>query len=280
MNSIAKKNNSMKPFKQLWQEKEMNCRLGTTSFVIPGEIISNLKYLKDIVENVEVILFESEGFSNIPTTSDILEMGIIARDSGLTFTIHLPRYGCACNPDRGNMEKSLEKWLRVIDLLEALSPLGWIVHLEDSPGLNPPRDSWPSRDGWMDQCGKAIDKLCNRIEPDLLCVKTLNTGFNRLRSLVDEKKCSICLDIGHLQSTGHDVAGWLDECLAISRIIHLHGVRDDGRENLDLGYLETGLLDDLVTGLKMDSNFSRILTLEVFSRKDLEKSMNVLNSVI
>ncbi len=274
MSSVAAKTEKNKSFRQIWREKNMKCRIGTTSHIIPGEIISNLKFLKDIVENVEVVLFESDAFSNLPAKTDVLEMGIIAREAELTFTVHLPQNNFAGAANEGVRKKAVEKWLRIIDLMEDLSPFGWVVHLNDPTGSDP---SW---DRWQNQWSKTFEQLFARIEPDLLCIRTLNGGFDKIWSIVEAKSSSICLDIGHLQAIGQEIGACPDAWLDRSRIIHLHGVRDDGRENLDLGYLKTSLLDDLFDVLKANGDLSRILTLEVFSRKDLEKSMYVLNEVI
>jgi hypothetical protein len=41
-------------------------RLGTSSYIIPDEILPNIQYLKDLVDDVEIVLFESDEYSNIP----------------------------------------------------------------------------------------------------------------------------------------------------------------------------------------------------------------------
>ena len=68
----------------------MPCRLGTTSYIVPDEILPNLRFLADRVDDVELVLFESDEYSNLPTKSDVAEMGRIANDNDLTFTVHLP----------------------------------------------------------------------------------------------------------------------------------------------------------------------------------------------
>jgi len=42
-------------------------RIGTTSYIIPDEIIPNVRFLAARVEDVELVLFEAdEGMNNLP----------------------------------------------------------------------------------------------------------------------------------------------------------------------------------------------------------------------
>ena len=45
-------------------------RFGTTSYIIPADILSNVRYLAGKVRDVELVLFEIDGGpSNLPTLS-------------------------------------------------------------------------------------------------------------------------------------------------------------------------------------------------------------------
>jgi len=276
----------MKDFKTIWQNAGIACRIGTTSYIIPADIIPNLLFLKDIVEDVELVLFESDEFSNLPSKTDVREMGRIAEDAGLSFTVHLPLDalpGAAREKDRN---QSAEKWLRVMDRMEPLLPFGWVVHLNDppetplnSPAGRPttPQSSW---DNWLGQCGKTIDALISRTKPENLCIETLSYDFGRVFPLVVEKDCSVCIDIGHLLMTRRDVPACLDAWLDQTRIIHLHGVREDGRDHVNLSHFDRELLYRIVAAVKTRSTVNRVLTLEIFSRGDLETSLSVLKETL
>ncbi len=288
----------MKGFKQTWRQAGMPCRIGTTSYIIPADILPNLEFLKDIVEDVELVLFESDEFSNLPSKADVREMGRIAEGAGLSFTVHLPLDAFPGAADENQRKKSAEKWLRVMDLTEPISPFGWVVHLNDPPIMLPPGGSagisfdmgdhtvetesgqGPSWAHWLGQCGKTLDALISRTEPRLLCVETLSYDFNRVLPLVMEKNCAICIDIGHLVLTGRDIAACLDAWLARARIIHLHGVNSEGRDHVHVGHLDAGLLEGIINALKADGSVQRVLTLEIFSRDDLERSFSVLKAAI
>jgi len=266
----------MAKFKKAWRRKGMNCRIGTTSYIIPGDIIPNLQFLKHAVENIELIIFDSDGRSNLPSKSSILEMSIIARDNGLTFTVHLPVNPHAGSTSETKREKGVEKWMEITDRMESLLPLGWIVPLREN---RLPAEQWCTG-RWVDQCAKTIDLLIESIEPESLCIESTALECEAAEHLVDAKNCSVCIDIGYMLRTGQDIHACLEKWFDRTRIIHLHGVRSDGRDHVDLGYMKTELLDSLCTGLKNGGGAPRVLTLDMFSRKDLEKSMHVLQEVI
>ena len=39
-------------------------RLGTTSYIIPADILPNVRYLADKVDDIELVLFEADDYSN------------------------------------------------------------------------------------------------------------------------------------------------------------------------------------------------------------------------
>ena len=65
-------------------------RLGTSSYIIPADIIPNVDYLKDKVDDIELVLFESKEASNIPGPDVIGELRRFADENNLTYTVHLP----------------------------------------------------------------------------------------------------------------------------------------------------------------------------------------------
>ncbi|MFO8112639.1 MAG: cobamide remodeling phosphodiesterase CbiR [Desulfosalsimonadaceae bacterium] len=288
----------MKNCKSIWQNAGMNCRIGTTSYIIPADILPNLNFLKEIVEDVELVLFESDEFSNLPTKADVREMGRIADGAGLTFTVHLPLDAYPGAENENVRKQSADKWHRVMDLMEVLKPFGWVVHLNDPPGQVPyefgstafPGEAGgapgnlasknPPWDNWLHQCGKTLDELISRTKPETLCIETLSYDFGRVFPLVVEKDCAVCMDIGHLVMTGRDIPACMDAWLDQTRIIHLHGVQSDGRDHVDLRHFDTRLLNSIVNTLKRCNHKSRVLTLEIFSMEDLEHSLSIVTETV
>ena len=266
----------MTEFKKTWRRKGMNCRIGTTSYIIPGDIIPNLQFLKHAVENIELIIFDSDGRSNLPSKSSILEMSIIAQDTGLTFTVHLPSAPHAGSPRETDRKRGVNKWLEIMDRMAGLLPLGWIVPLRENR-LSP--EQWCT-EHWAVQCEKTLDALAGAAEPESLCIESTALECEAVENFLNTGNCSVCIDVGYMLRTEQDIHACLEKWFDRTRIIHLHGVRSDGRDHVDLGHMETDLLERLCTGLKNGGGAPRILTLDLFSRKDLEKSMHILQEVI
>ena len=66
-------------------------RLGTTSYIIPDDLLPNARYLAGKVRDMELILFEvDDGPSNLPAPEVIEELSRLASQHDLTYTVHLP----------------------------------------------------------------------------------------------------------------------------------------------------------------------------------------------
>ncbi len=269
----------MKDFRKTWRKTNTACRIGTTSYIIPDDILPNLNYLSDIVEDVELVLFESDAFSNLPQPGDVAEMGRILEDAQMTVTVHLPLDAYPGAASEAERKRSAEKWLRVMDRMEPLLPFGWVVHLNDPPAGSP-SDNPGKWDHWRAQCAKTIDALAARTDTRRLCVETLSYDFSHVYPLVREKGCSVCMDIGPLLLTGRDVGADLAAWLGRTRIIHLHGVNDSGRDHVDIGHMDAGVLHRILSALRADPDTPRVLTLEIFSQQDLKTSLNVLENAL
>lgn len=47
-------------------------RLGTTSYILPDGLVTNVEFLGPLVDDVELVLFESEEVSNLPGADIII----------------------------------------------------------------------------------------------------------------------------------------------------------------------------------------------------------------
>ena len=66
-------------------------RLGTTSYIVPDEILPKVQYLADKVDDIELILFEvDEGPNNLLDTNIIRNILSLANNCNLIYTVHLP----------------------------------------------------------------------------------------------------------------------------------------------------------------------------------------------
>ena len=66
-------------------------RLGTTSFIVPADLLTNVRFLAGRVRDIEVLLFEvDDGDNALPGPEVWVELAELARAHDLTYTIHLP----------------------------------------------------------------------------------------------------------------------------------------------------------------------------------------------
>lgn len=251
-------------------------RLGTTSYIIPDDIIPNLRHLRGRVDDVELVLFESDAFSNMPSPDDVSEMARLAKEAGLSYTVHLPMDTRLGSADEVERIESVGKCRRVMEPMAPVAPFAWILHLHGDRRGNPPTDE-PVR--WIEQNRRSLAELLDTttVKPQEICIETLDYDFGLVAGLVETFDLSVCLDIGHLLVYDRDVGAHLDRWLDRARVFHVHGVRADGADHVDLGHLPEGLLENMADRLtQLPKADSRVITLEVFGKDDFERSMEVV----
>src|SRR5512143_1067280 len=105
-------------------------RLGTTSYIIPDDILPNARYLAGKVRDIELILFEvDDGPNNLPSPQVIEELSQLAREHDMTYTIHLP-LDLKLGEDGSERDQSLVKARRVIECTRGLDPWAYVLHLD------------------------------------------------------------------------------------------------------------------------------------------------------
>ncbi|MBM3497087.1 MAG: sugar phosphate isomerase/epimerase [Armatimonadetes bacterium] len=248
-------------------------RLGTTSYILPDEIIPNVEFLGPRVDDIELVLFESDELSNLPDPRTVGRLRELAATHGLTYTVHLPLDADLGDVEEAARRRSVAKCERVIDRLAPVSPVAYLVHFHED--LSPAPAPRPAPE-WLAALRRSMEDLLERVaDPELLCVETLSYPFGWVDAIVAEMGASICLDVGHVLLAGERVEAYLDRYLPRTRVVHLHGLRE-GQDHRDLGGLPEGLLSLLLTRLASDPLPERVVTLEVFNRADFEASLAIL----
>jgi sugar phosphate isomerase/epimerase len=249
-------------------------RLGTTSYIYPAEILSNVTSLQGTVDDIEIVLFESDEVSNYPSPQEIEELAAIGRKAGLSFTVHLPLDVLLGDPEPRIRRRSVDTCLRAIDTTAGLRPHGYIVHFQGLPTDD--HGQWLN-ETWLTHLDESVGQLIGHLDtPRLLCAETLSYPFHLVEELIERRDLSICLDVGHIILYDQPLELYLHRYLSRTRVIHLHG-NSGGRDHLDLGRVPPAKLDLLFTSLvtlpKVDD---LVVTLEIFSEKDLEISRTVV----
>ena len=251
----------------------MSCsfRLGTTSYIIPADLVPNIEYLAGRVEDVELILFEvDDGPNNLPDESALRRMVDLAAANHLTYTVHLP-----LDIDLGAVDTvdhpSLRKAVRVIELMRAVAPHAFVMHLEGKDVLR----GRVEPEVWRDRTVAALEILGRKAGgSEYLAVENLEgypLGF--LDPVLERIGVSCCVDVGHLWLDEHDALAFLRQHLHRTRVIHLHGIGT--RDHQSVAHLPVDDISAFLATLE-EFSYTGVVTLEVFDEDDLNSSLRAL----
>jgi sugar phosphate isomerase/epimerase len=99
-----------------------------------------------------------------------------------------------------------------------------------------------------------------------LCIENLeNYEPEHYLHILERLPVSLCIDVGHLWLVGRDPARFMQEHLARTRIVHLHGVAGQDHRSLTLHSRESVME---VVDVLLAAAYPGVLTLEVFGCED------------
>jgi sugar phosphate isomerase/epimerase len=251
-------------------------RLGTSSYILPDNILPNVRFLAPLVDDVELILFESTEHSNLPGPSELAELGQLAADHDISYTIHLPLDVELGHSDDTFRRRSIRQCRHVVELTRPLAPFAWILHLSHPAGSNPIPDH--DRPRWLKSLRESISELADAFpEPARCSVETLSYPFAWIEDMVSDHGFSVCFDIGHLILRGDSLPKAWEHLGARTRVMHLHGVRGR-KDHVDVSALAPEILSLLWSSLRQAERGTRVVTLEVFNQHDFDRSVETLAS--
>lgn len=249
-------------------------RLGTTSYIIPDDILPNARFLAGKVRDIQLVLFELDDQSNLPDRALVNELNALAADNDMTFTVHLP-LDLRLAADGEPLHISLVKARRVIESTLDLNPLAYVVHLEGKAERESNDPDVLRR--WKDQAVgslRAAAGYCGDIKR--LAVENLENypvTFND--AVIREAGSSRCVDVGHLWLDGHDPVDYLNGRLQETIIMHVHGIGKRDHQSLQL--MPEEKIDSLFQHL-LECDYTGVLTLEIFSESDLAGSLSAVEA--
>lgn len=240
-------------------------RLGSTSYVYPGDLVYNVEHLAGMVQDIELILFETpSGESNVPQPATVARLAKLAHAHTLTYTVHLP---ADLRHTPGSQHPSLAQAQRVIELTAPLEPHAYVFHVEGTGAGEP---------AWLDQAHEAVAALVGMAgDPGRLALENLESyAPEALAPIFDAFPIRRALDIGHLWKAGRNplpvMAAWLPH----ASVVHLHGMA--ATDHQSLAVTAPAQLDPLLAGLL---DWPGVLTLEVFE-DDFFTSRDALSAAI
>ena len=204
-------------------KKRFPWRLGATSCVLPADIMTNVRQLAPLVDDVQLLFFESAAKSRLPQPLDVQELRDLAGEHDLSYTVHLPTDLALGASAREERQAGIEEILRLMARLSPLGPRSFDLHLVREPEL--------PEAAWLDNLAAGLRELAGALggEKRLVGVENIEYPYGLVAPLVAEFGFSVCLDLGHLVHYGHD----LEEGLALlprAGHLHCHGVQE-GRDH-------------------------------------------------
>ncbi len=245
-------------------------KIGTTSYIVDGDIPANARYMGPIVDDIELVLFDNPVYgSNIPDQVVITQLNKYAVEYNLTYTIHLPM-------DVGNDPRSHSLAKQVIETTKPLNPAAFIMHF-DGEMLTDNPDS-ETKIMWQNDARQWLKKIIDFVgDTQLICIENLEGWQPEIfDEIVAETGVSRCVDIGHLWLENRDPLPYLRKHLHNIRVIHLHGIGD--RDHQSLSKTDKSLLKS-VLNLLNQQKYTGIVTLEIFGEEDFLSSMRVLEDI-
>jgi sugar phosphate isomerase/epimerase len=249
--------------------------LGSTSYVIPADILPNVRRLAPLVDDIELVIFETPEASNMLSAGDVRELRTLARDHAAGFTVHLPTDNRAGSPDAAERGRYRDAALRVMDMCAPLEPRAWIAHLE---GIGPGARA-DDVTAWSAWCRDALSALSAAApEGTRVAVENLDYPWIWHGDLAESAGCALCCDVGHLwrywpETWETQLAGMLPR----SEVLHVHGVAE-GKDHRSLRRNDPGQCLALLQILAGQA-YAGVLTLEVFSESNFVSSLTWLREL-
>ena len=265
-------------------------KLGTTSFIVPDNIVPNVEKLGPYFDEIELLVFESLPDDVLPSPSVVYCLSELAVKYDLTYNIHLPLDVSLTRENPTDRQVACEQILKVMTLFSRLNPSTYTLHLEmpvslvqtlgkDGEIISQKSQVPPRISTWCDTAEKGLASLLSLgIDPGLISVETLDYPFSFIAPLVEMFGLSVCIDAGHQIKYGFDLVETFETHQARTPLIHLHGVDfsvTPYKDHTSLDRLEhphQKIIRNLL------SRFKGTVSLEVFNLQTLNRSLAVLST--
>lgn len=254
-------------------------RFGTTSYIIPADILPNAEWLAGQVDDIQLILFETDDYgSNLPDATLRRQLRSLGQRHGLSYSVHLP-LDLRLADGGGVAHESIIKAHRVIDATLELEPTAYTVHLTGgSLPCDLGGDGSRSLEEWQDEAVAALQEVAARLShPSLLAVENLeHWSPEAFAPVLARLPVSRAVDVGHLWLKGESAFPRLAEWLPRTRLVHIHGTGT--RDHQSLAHAPREELRQTLYFLR--DHFAGVVTLEVFNEADFRESMALMKSLL
>ncbi len=245
-------------------------KLSTTSYIYPDHILPNVAMLAPFLDEIELVLLESEGQDNYPHDAQIEGLMNLYLGQDIVFNIHLPMDIFLGDENDKVRTRGISVVKEVIERTLRLSPSVYVLHF-DLRNRNGREET--DIEAWRRRLLRTVEEMALLGVPlNHIAIETLGYPFEWIEDIVDESGFSTCLDIGHILISGQDLRFYLNRYLSKTSIIHLHGFQK-GTDHLGIDQLSEPTLEMILTHIR---EYRGIVSLEVFSIEDLKNSLFTL----
>ena len=246
-------------------------KIGTTSYIYPDHIIPNVRKLVELVDDIELVLFEGKDYSNLPSRKDVNTLKQISLETGISYTVHLPIDLDICSRDSDLRKFSLNRMIEIMKLTYSLNPGGYIVHL--------PRREVESEEMWASRTVRSLSEILLEFGNEKVCIENLSYPIKHILPIIEEFDFKLCLDISHAMRCSDKWEEIYENNFDRIKVIHFYGPEIEGEGHTGLQRAESGFVKSVMDKI-LSSNFSGLLTLEVFGTEDFFESKKILDEEI
>ena len=245
-------------------------KLATTSYIYPDHLLPNVVKLAPFFDEIELVLFESEGQNNLPEEAEIRALKEFSSGQGINFNVHLPIDIFLGDRREEVRARGISALKRGIERTLPLHPSTYTLHfsLRDPNGKDEEDIS-----SWRMRLIQSLEKMERwGIAPKKIYIETLGYPFEWIEDIVNDFGFSVCLDLGHILLYGQDLQRYMDKYLSQSSIVHFHGFQN-GMDHLGIDHLDGKTVNLILSHLQ---DYTGVLSIEVFSLNDLKNSLKTL----
>jgi len=249
-------------------------RIGSTSYVLPDKIVPNVLFMSSIVDDVELLFFESVNNSSFLSNAEADELEIISKNSGISYSVHCPLDISAGLSDKISQERFVFQIEQIMRETKALRVSGFIVHLDGLPAVYTADEEIM----WTENVNKVCRKICaiDKVDTSKICIENLSYDPRLNFDIISKYGFSACMDIGHLWINRHDVDTYCKHLLPLTKIIHLHGVADvKDHRSLKVNDQQQ-LMNFIANYLK---SYTNVVTIETFKKDPTFESLEILKKL-
>ena len=164
--------------------------LGATSYVVPADLLTNVRMLADKVDAVQLLFFESAANAVLEHPVNTGELKRIAADHDLAYTVHLPTGFRLGDPDGDVRRKAIDEIDRMITDLSVLSSQCYDLHVHRQDG--------PAESRWLVNVEQSLAELSQRLgtSTELVAIENIDYPYDVIAPAVAAHGFSRCLDLG------------------------------------------------------------------------------------